>query len=673
MDKSEAKKKIEQFSSTLEKHNHQYYILNQPTISDTEYDNLMKELMDLEQEFPDLKMQYSPTQRVGSAVPSISQTVNHAKMYSLDNTYDLQELKAWNQRVLKNLPNREVQYVVELKIDGISALLRYVNGEFVLGSTRGDGQIGEDITQNLRTIRSLPLKLIDYKKEAFPETLEVLSEIYIGIDEFKKLNEERKQRGESLFANPRNAAGGSVKLLESSLTAKRNLRCFVYSFAEVEGNDFFDTQWDFLSKMKAWGFAVEKNSRLCKNFDSVLNYCKEIERQRKNIPYDIDGVVIKVNSFIYQNQLGYTSKSPRWAVAFKFPAQQATTVVEGIISQVGRTGVITPIAQLKPVECAGVIIKRATLHNFDEVKRLGISVGDHVLLQRAGDVIPKIIKVTKLSGKKNRGIFLPPENCPECGKPLCKEKIDQVAYRCINPFCRKKKEQQLIHFASRGAMDIEGLGESVVEQLFASNLIEDIADIYRLREEDFLTLDLFKKKKANNLVKAINESKKQRFARFLFGLGIINIGQKAADILAKKFLSIDNLLNANHKDLKGIYEFGDIMANSIMEAFRNKSMLHLIQKFKEYGLEMKEEYVELRNQELFKKKFIFTGTLAQITRTQARELVENLGGEISSSISKNIDFVVVGTSPGSKYKKAMSLGVPVLGEEEFLNMVKFNH
>src|SRR3989339_1209843 len=508
MNKEEAKKRIQYLSDELNNHNHKYYVLSQPSISDKEYDDLLKELIDLESSFPEFLDINSPSQRVGSKLPSSADTVIHrAKMYSLDNTYSVDELKAWDQRVLKGLNAKICEYTVELKIDGISASLTYENGGFILGATRGDGASGENVTNNLRTVRSIPLKLKKKRPALLPAVLDVRGEVYMNRKDFDSLNKNRKKEGQDIFANPRNATSGSVKLLDSRVTSQRKLNYFIHSYGVIEGGPECNSQWEFFKLAKDWGFSVQDTSRLCKNIDEVIKYCIEFQQKRDGLPYEVDGVVIKVNSFLGQQKLGETLKSPRWAVAYKFPAFQATTRVDKIVVQVGRTGTLTPVAELEPVECAGVVISRATLHNFDEVERLDVKIGDTVLIERAGEVIPKIIKVieTKRTGGERK--IKIPEKCPVCGQPIVKVKEEDVAWRCINPSCPAHLENGLVHFAKREAMDIEGLGEAAVVQLISKKMVSDFADIYYLKKDDLLKLELFKDKKAQNLLDAIAKSK----------------------------------------------------------------------------------------------------------------------------------------------------------------------
>ncbi len=664
------KNKIVNLQRTLEEHNHRYYALSDPIISDKEYDDLLKSLIDLERKFPEHVSKDSPTQRVGVKLESSGSSIRHtSKMYSLDNTYSMQELNDWKKRVEKKCLGQSIHYTVELKIDGISASLIYRNGIFFLGVTRGDGITGEDVTQNLKTVRSIPIKIFEKDLSKTPKNLEVRSEIYMTKNDFRLLNEDRKKKGELLFANARNATSGSAKLLDSTITAKRRLSCFVHSFGLLENDQDILNQWDFLNMIKSLGFCINPFNRLCKNFDEVISYCKEFESKRNEIPYEVDGVVIKVNLFSQQKKLGNTLKSPRWAVAYKFPAHQATTYIKDIVVQVGRTGVLTPVAELEPVECAGVTISRATLHNFDEIQRLGVQKGDRVLLERAGDVIPKIIKVVDSEKGKKRTNFLIPQKCPACKSRIVKQDDTQVAYQCVNPICPKQIERKLIHFASRNAMDIEGLGESVVGELLDKGLVKDFSDIYLLKKEDLLTLNLFKDKKADNLLSAIEESKKKPLSKLLFGLGIEHIGEKAAYVLATTFLNIDCILSAKIENFVEIDEVGDVMAESINNFFAQSSTKKLIKSLKSCGVSMIQPKENKISNILAEKKFVLTGELTAWTRGQASSLIKDLGGDVVSQVSKKTSFLLSGENPGSKYQKALKLGIPILNEEKFKEMI----
>jgi len=663
-----AKKEIKTLSKDIEGHDRNYYNLYQPTISDKEYDLLIKRLTELEDQFPEFKRPRSSSQRVGVKLPSGTRTVQHrVKMYSLDNTYSVNEIKEWSERVYKGLGKQDVDFVVELKMDGISAALTYENGHFALGATRGDGVSGEDVSHSLKTIKSIPLTL---KKTSgkIPTILDVRSEIFMYKKDFQILNEKRMNDGEEVFVNARNATSGSVKLLDSRITAQRNISCFIHSFGVIEGGKAFETQWQFLKAIKKWGLPVNNTSRLCSNIDEVTVYCNEFQNKRNTLGYEVDGVVIKVNSLKDQEVLGTTLKSPRWAVAFKFPASQATTIIKGISIQIGRTGVLTPVAELEPVECGGVTISRSTLHNFDEVKRLGVAKGDRVLIERAGDVIPKIVKVVESSkGPKVR--ISVPKKCPECGGKIVKEKEGGVAYRCQNLLCPKKLEKSLLHFSSRGAMDIEGLGESVVGQLFEQKLIKDLVDIYFLNKDDLMSLELFAEKKAINLLNAINESKNKPLSKFIFALGIPNVGAKASFVLAQKFRSLNELIKVKSTDLEQIYEIGSVIAESVTDYFKLDSTSELIGKFKKAKLNLVEPEIELNSTKFVGRKFVFTGEFSQISRTQASDYVKKMGGEVVSTVSKKTDYVVVGSAPGSKYQKALDIGVQILDEKQFQEML----
>jgi DNA ligase (NAD+) len=669
-DRRQAQAEIRRLSREIETHNFHYYVESQPIVSDKEYDDLLKRLMVLEEEFPELKDINSPTQRVGAKVPSGAKAVTHRlKMYSLDNVYSFDELKDWARRVAKGLAGAEVGYVAELKIDGVSAALRYENGGFVLGATRGDGLTGEDVTRNCRTIRSLPLHLNPEAAGPLPEDLEVRGEVYMTKADFEKLNAQRKANGETLFANARNAASGSLKLLDSRITAQRRLRCLIHSFGFLKGGPSVATHWEFLQWVKKMGFAVSPASRLCRDFDQVLAFCREYHDKRSQLVYEADGVVIKVDDLKQRERLGATLKSPRWAVAYKFPAQQATSLVKEITVQVGRTGVLTPVAELEPVACGGVIISRATLHNFDEIQRLGVKAGDRVLVERAGDVIPKIVKVVVPSATHRR-TFAVPETCPECGGAIAREKINDVAYRCQNPVCPKQMERRLIHFASRGAMDIEGMGEAVVRQLLDKGFVKDLADIYFLRKEQLLQLDLFKEKKADNLLAAIGKSRRRPFSKVLYAVGIAHVGEKAAWNLARDFGSWEGLCLAKPEDFADVPEIGEVIAGSVYQFTRQGVSRHLFQRLKEAGVSMIEPPAAAADSgRLQGRKFVFTGELPGMTRDEAGALVRNLGGEVMASVSRKTDFVVAGDRSGTKYNQARIFKVAILTFQEFKEMV----
>jgi DNA ligase (NAD+) len=657
--------KIEKLREEIRRHDYLYYVQDQPKISDKEYDFLIFELKKLEEGHPEFKSSDSPTERVGGGILSGFKTVRHGlKMMSLDNTYSIDELREWAKRVSKGIKQGErVDFVVEHKIDGVSANITYVAGRLKIGSTRGDGQSGEDVTENIKTIRAIPLKLMG---KGIPGLIEIRGEVYMERKDFESLNKERELEGEVLFANPRNAASGSLKLLDTGIVAKRRLNFFAHSLGVYKGTKIL-TQWGYLENLREWGVRTNKNSVLCESLDEVIKYCLRWQKERDSLGYEIDGIVVKVNNIEQQNRLGSTLKSPRWAVAYKFPARQATTIVKDILIQVGRTGVITPVAVLEPVECSGVIIKHATLHNFDEIKRLDVKIRDRVLVERAGDVIPKVVKVVESIGRTH---FIKPKVCPVCKGKLVKEKAEDVAYRCINPSCLMQLERGLLHFASRSAMDIEGLGESVAEQLVRLKLVKDFSDIYKLNSNDLEKLELFKEKKVDNLLSAIQKSKSRPLSRLIYALGIRHVGEKAALVLANRFLTMDNLVKATQKDFESIYEVGPVMTASILDYFSQSETKRLINELRDEGLNLKETVSASRNTPLSAKTVVFTGELKGFSRLKAQDLAREAGANPLSSVSKKTDFVVAGANPGSKYEKAKKLGVKIIDEDQFKEMLK---
>jgi len=671
MSLEEIKKQIEKLRKEIKRHDYLYYVLNQPEISDYEYDQLLKKLEELEKKYPQLITPDSPTQRVSGEIAKEFKSVKHTiPMLSLENTYSPEEIIEWEKRVKKILEGQSCEFVVEPKIDGVSCTILYKNGLLVLGATRGDGETGEDITLNIKTIHSIPLSLRESSKYPVPSIFEVRGEVYIDKNEFEKLNKKLQDNNEITFANPRNAAAGSIRQKDPKVTAERPLKFFAHSTGVIEDKNLkIENHLKFLEICKEFGIRTIENFKLCKNIEEVIDYCKKWQEERDKIEYDIDGMVIKVNSFRQREILGTTMKSPRWAIAYKFPAQQATTKIKNIRVQVGRTGIITPVADLEPVRCGGVTISHATLHNFDEIKRLGVKIGDTVIVERAGEVIPKIVKVIESKRTGNEKNFKVPEKCPECGGEIVKEKEEEVAYRCINPSCPAQLIRGLIHFAKREAMDIEGLGEAVVQQLVEKKLVHDFADIYYLKKEDLLQLELFKDKKAQNLLDAIGKSKNRPLSRLLFALGIRNVGEKAAIVLAEKFLNIDNLMKATTDDLQKIYEIGPVMAESIVKFFKQPSTKKLIEKLKDAGVNMKEE-IKKAPKILEGKTFVFTGELKSFSRNEAEAKVRELGGNATSSVSKKTGYVVVGEKPGSKFDKAKKLGIKIIDENEFLKMIK---
>jgi DNA ligase (NAD+) len=663
----EIKRKIEELRDKIRHHDYMYYCLSQPEVSDAGYDGLMRKLKDLEGEYPQYKAGDSPTVRVSGGILEGFATAKHRqKMFSLDNTYSFDELRDWDERVHKGLGREKVEYVSELKIDGVSANITYEKARLIIGATRGDGETGEDVTPNIKTIRAIPLALIG---KDTPELVEVRGEVYMEKKDFLALNEERERSGEIFFANPRNSASGSLKLLDTSVVAQRKLKFFAHSLGAYRGMDI-DSHWEFFARLKEWGIPANPQAKLCKDLDEVIAYCKLWQEKRNHLAYEIDGIVVKVNSLGQQKRLGYTLKSPRWAEAYKFPAHHATTELKDIILQVGRTGVITPVAELEPVECGGVLISRATLHNFDEIKRLGIKIGDRVVVERAGEVIPKIVKVIRSVRADRMKEFKIPKSCPVCGSQISKAKEEEVAYRCINSSCPAQIKRSLLHFASRQAMDIEGMGEAAVEQLVNKGLVKELADIYSLEKGDLLQLELFKDKKADNLLAAIEKSKLKSLSRLVYALGIRHVGEKAAYVLAQKFTAMDNLMHAKKEELDAIYEVGEVMAESTVNFFKLASTQGMIKKLKSAGMRLEEEISPLRKTSLTGKAVVFTGELKGFTRTQAQGLVRSTGGNASSEVSKNTDFVVAGDNPGSKYEKAKKLGVKIINEGEFKELLK---
>jgi len=658
------KNKIERLKRDIRFHDRLYYVLSDPKISDKEYDVLLKELQALEDKYPQYKTEDSPTVRLSGGILKGFRSIRHVeKMYSLDNTYSFDEIYSWKDRVLKNLPDGKISYVAELKIDGVSANLTYRNGKLISAATRGDGQTGEDITENIKRVRSIPLTL---SGDNLPEFIEVRGEVYMEKQSLSNLNRQREAAGEPIFANPRNAASGSLKLLDSEEVAKRRLLFYAHSLGAYSGVKL-SGHFEFLQKLKYWGIRVNEHVKLCHTIEDVIEYCKLWQGKREGLAYEIDGAVIKVDNLEQQHKLGFTLKSPRWAIAYKFPARQATTEVMKIVFQVGRTGVITPVAELKPVECGGVIIKHATLHNFDEIERLGIREHDRVLIERAGEVIPKIIKVIERRGKSAVRI---PKECPVCSGKVIKEKEEDVAYRCINPNCGEQLQRSILHFASRQAMDIEGMGEAVVSQLIGLKLVGSFSDIYRLKGKDLSALELFKEKKINNLLSAIDASRHRPLSRLIYGLGIRHVGEKAAYVLASKFGSINKLAAADMPTLQGIHEVGPIMAESIVDYFAQPQAKKLIEEFSSLGLNLKEEAKKTKNTPLTGKRVVFTGELKNFSRQEAEELVRQNGGYPISSVSKATDFVVAGDNPGSKYNNARKMNIRILNEQEFERFLK---
>ena len=660
------REKAKELRRQIETANYNYYVLDNPTISDAEYDRLMRELEQLEAAYPELRTPDSPTQRVGAQPLDEFKTVTHrVPMLSLDNAMDEGEIRDFAIRVQKSLPGETVQFVCEPKIDGLAVELVYENGVFISGSTRGDGITGEDITQNLKTIRSIPLRLMP--NLPIPTLLEVRGEVYMDKADFQRLNEQQLKEGKPLFANPRNSAAGSVRQLDPQITAKRPLKIFCYGLGSLEGY-FFQTHHEFLEALIKWGFRVNPLIEIAKEVEALIAYYHKIESIRDSMPYDIDGVVYKVDSLAQQAKLGIKSRSPRWAIAGKFKAQQEVTQIIDIEASVGRTGAITPVAHLKPVQIGGVTVSHATLHNQDEIDRKDIRIGDWVVVQRAGDVIPQVVKVITERRTGNEKRYSIPANCPVCGTPVVREE-DEAKHRCPNINCPAQIKASIEHFASKRAMNIEGLGEKLIEQLVDSGLIKNVADIYSLRKEQLLSLERMGEKSAQNLLDAIAASQNISLARFIYALGIRNVGEHIAKVLAKAFGSLERLSQASEEELMAIEGVGPIVARSVRNFFNAESNRQTIEKLLSSGIRISSEQDYKQKEEIAGKTFVFTGTLTNFTREEAQALVEKYGGKSASSVSKKTDYVVVGENAGSKAETARQLGVKILNEAEFLELI----
>lgn len=671
MNAEQAQKRIAQLREEINYHNYRYYVLDDPVISDAEYDQLMGELENLEKQFPQFITPTSPTQRVGAPPLEKFEEVRHAlPMLSLANAFEEAEVQEFDRRIKRFLgTDRDIEYCAELKIDGVAVELVYENGFFTIGSTRGDGLVGENVTQNLKTIKTIPLHLILKKGEIPPSLLEVRGEVYLPLKAFQELNRQREEKGEPLFANPRNAAAGSLRQLDSSITAQRPLDIFCHGLGQLQGRSI-STQWELLHTLQSWGFKVNPHRRLCANIEEALDYYRQMEELREKLPYEIDGTVIKVNSLRLQEALGTIARSPRWALAFKFKPKQVTTKILDIEVNVGRTGALTPTAVLEPVMIGGVTVSRATLHNQDEIDRKDVRIGDTVIVQRAGDVIPEVVKVIpeKRTGKEKK--FKIPDRCPVCGAEVDRPAGEAVA-RCAGIACPAKLKETIIHFASRDAMNIEGLGAKIIEQLVDRGLVKDYADLYDLDLEKMLTLDRMGEKLASNILTSIARSKKTSLDRLIYALGILHVGEHMAKILAREFSTLEELSQASWERLTQIKGIGQEIASSIVKFFAQKPNQRVIQKLKEKGIEysITPRRVEPALRKLEGKSFVFTGALKNMSRQEAEARVEALGGKASSAVSKKTDYVVVGEDPGSKYEKAKALGIKILTEEEFLKMI----
>jgi len=665
--------RIQTLAEEIEKHNYNYYVLDKPVISDREYDKLFRELQDLEAVHPELKLQHSPTDRVGGvALTKFSKHKHAVPMLSLSNTYSVDEFREFDQRVKRTLhlnTDEEIEYWCELKFDGLSMSLTYENGELSVGATRGDGTTGENVTHNVRTIRSVPLKFRDTK--AVPKLIEIRGEVMLSHADFKWLNGVREKADEELFANPRNAAAGSVRQLDPKITASRPLTAFWYGIGQYEPGPHgpkITSQAELVAQLKKWGFLVSDDCCVCKGTKEVENFYEKILARREKLPFDIDGIVVKVNSLRLQEELGFVARAPRSMVAFKYPARQEMSTVEDIIVQVGRTGAITPVAILKPVQVSGVTVTRVTLHNPQEIARKDVRIGDKVIVQRAGDVIPEIVKVVLEHRPPTAKEYVFPTKCPACASKLQQEEGEAVP-RCVNIDCDAQRKEQIAHFASKDAMNIDGLGYKIVEYLVDEKLIESPADLYKLKKEDLLKLEGFKEKSASNLINSINESRTRTLNRVIFALGIRHVGEKIAKVLANQFHSLQMLNETNEEALLEINEVGPEVAKSLAEWFSNPKHKKLLRDLEARGVTPEEAPRPAAGGKLKGMTVVVTGTLEKLSRSQAHELIERNGGNVGSGVTKKTSFVVVGADAGSKFEKARSLGVRTMDESEFLTMI----
>jgi DNA ligase (NAD+) len=666
-------KKIEELREKIRHHEYLYYVLDQPEISDADFDKLMRQLKGIEAEHPELLIADSPTQRVGGKPREGFVKVAHSSpMLSLDNTYSEEELRAWERRVHELAGRKEIDYVCELKLDGMSLALIYEDGKLVRGITRGDGSVGEDVTLNVRTVRSVPLSIPKekLKKARIPEDFEVRGELLMPTAAFKKVNEERERKGLATFANPRNFTAGTVRQLDANVTAERRMDFFPYILLE-NGRTYFDRHWKTLDALLAAGFKVNPNRRLLHTMEEVWAFIQEWEAKRESLAYEIDGIVAKVDRTALQDELGFTGKAPRWAIAYKYAARAEITKLEDIRVQVGRTGKLTPVAMLAPVSIGGTTVRNATLHNMDEIERLGVKIGDWVQVERGGDVIPKVAKVIDDKDHPrphDLRTFEMPEKCPVCGTKVVRSE-GEVDYRCVNANCPAKLRETILHFASRGVMNIDGMGEALVNQLMDRALVKDIADIYGLTKKDLLSLERFADKSAQNILDEIERSKKLPLERVIYGLGIRMVGERTAQFLAEHFGSMEALERASQEDLQEVTEVGPRIAESIVEFFSIPANRRLIERLRETGLTLSGQKKQ-RGVKLAGKTFVLTGTLSRFTRDEAKKMIEDAGGKVTGSVSKKTDYVVAGTEAGSKLDKAKDLGVQVIDEKEMEKLLR---
>lgn len=661
MTHQEAEIRVAKLRIELNEANRLYYDLASPTLSDREFDRLMEELIALENEFG-LLDPASPSVRVGGGISKLFDVVEHpVAMLSLMNTYNEQELREFDRRTRDILGSKNFSYFVELKFDGMALRLRYESGRLVLGATRGNGRKGDDITSNVRTLRDIPLQL----SGEYPEIFEVRGEAYMEHEAFARFNETRQENGDAAFANPRNATAGSLKMQDSSIVAKRPIRFFAYDLL----TDKSSTHSSRMDNLIEWGHRVCEHRWNCKNIDEVLELVQKMDRERKQLPYDTDGMVIKVNEDIYREELGYTAKAPKWAIAYKFEAEQAETVINDITLQVGRLGTITPVAELEPVLLAGTTVKRASLHNEDEILRKDIRIGDHVIIEKAGEIIPQVVQVVNINAGNRGAVFSMPESCPSCSSKLIRYD-GEVALRCVNPTCPPQVRIKIEHFSSRDAMDIDGLGEALTDQLVTAGLVSTYADLYTLTVDAIIDLDRMAQKSADNLINAIQNSKTQPFERVLYALGIRFVGVTVAKDLARAFGSMHALADASAEKIASVHGIGDKIALSVRAFFDQDENKALIMRLDEYGLQMKAESTQSLGNSLEGKTFVLTGTLPTLSRKDASDLIEKYGGKVTGSVSKNTSFVLAGEAAGSKLDKAGKLGVNVINEADFFRMIE---
>ncbi|MDY6315490.1 MAG: NAD-dependent DNA ligase LigA [Clostridia bacterium] len=656
------KQRIEELTKIINEHNYNYYVMDNPTVSDFEYDALMRELLELEEKYPEFAKPDSPTKRVGGyALESFEQVRHEVPMESINDVFSFEELREFYERVKDLIPGEKVEYVVEYKIDGLSVSLEYRNGLLEIGSTRGNGQIGENVTENIKTIKSVPLSV-----ENAPELLEVRGEVYMPRKSFEAVNAQREIDGEPLFANPRNAAAGSLRQLDPKIAAKRKLDIFVFNVQRIS-DEKFDNHYDSLMYLKEHGFKVIPDFRKLSEIDDIINDINDISERRSELGFDIDGVVIKVNSFAQRKKLGSTAKAPRWAAAYKFPPEKKKTKLTDIVLNVGRTGVLTPNAVLEPVRLAGTTVSKATLHNIDFIRERDIRIGDTVIVQKAGEIIPEVLSVDKSARNGSETEFAMPKLCPVCGAPVVRDE-GEVAYRCTGIECPAQLARNIIHFASKGAMDIDGLGPALIQSLIESGLIKSEADLYYLSEDDVASLDRMGKKSAENLIAAITKSKENDLSKLITALGIRHVGANSAKLIASRFKSMDALLAASADEIASIDDVGSIMAESIVEFLSQQQTVHTIGRLKAAGVNM-ECAAETAGTKFAGMTFVLTGSLENYTRSEAAAVIESLGGKVSSSVSKKTSIVVAGDEAGSKLDKAEKLGVKIIDEEEFSALI----